>query len=75
MATFKSTLASALAVQEIVEQHYEPGRHDRCKRWVYRNFVRKKFRISERTFFRYLKITPQTPAQADPEDKRQLSLF
>ena len=38
----------------LIAQHYEPGRQDRCKRWVYMHYVYKQFGISERTFYRYI---------------------
>ena len=41
-------------VRSIVEQHYEPGRQDRCKLWVFRNIVARTYPMSERTFFRCL---------------------
>ncbi|WP_018359346.1 hypothetical protein [Porphyromonas levii] len=41
-------------VSKIVEEWYEEGRHDRCKRWVYRHKVFPVFAISERSFFRSL---------------------
>ncbi len=49
----KSTYKRALKVQQLVAQHYQPERQDRCKLWVFRNFVEKEFNISERTFWRY----------------------
>lgn len=55
---FNSTEERARKVRELVGQYYEPGRHDRCKLWVFRNIVDKQFGISERTFFRYLGTPP-----------------
>lgn len=50
------TLERAKLVHDLTYRHYEVGRHDRCKLWVYRHVVSKAFPISERTFFRYLKM-------------------
>lgn len=50
----KNVCLRAKIVQEMVAQHYEQGRQDRCKLWVYRHVVYKVMPISERTFFRYL---------------------
>ena len=50
-----NTAERAQKVRELVARHYEPGRQDRCKRWVYLFVVRKVYAISERTFWRYLK--------------------
>ncbi len=41
-------------VADIVKQHYEPKRQDRCLVWCYRNFVNKLYPMSERTFWRYI---------------------
>jgi len=71
MHKHKSTIARALEIQRIVSEHYEPGRQDRCKSWIYRNIVKKQYAICERTFFDYLSIHPD----AEPDDKRQLKLF
>lgn len=42
-------------VREILDEWYEPGRHDRCKRWVYRNKVLHQIPMSERSFYRCLR--------------------
>ena len=67
----------AIIVKRMVDSSYEAGRHDRCKRWVYRNIVMKVYPMSERTFFRYLRIAEdaEKPVQQQQEDKRQLKLF
>jgi hypothetical protein len=69
----KNTLATAMKVQRMVSEHYEPGRQDRCKLWVYRNIVYPEFPISDRTFFRYLKM--EAGKKEVIKDKRQLDLF
>lgn len=51
-----NTRERAKKVRDIVAKHYEAGRQDRCKRWVYLHIVRKIYPISERTFYRYLGI-------------------
>jgi hypothetical protein len=77
----KSSILRALEVQRLLEEHYRPGRQDRCKLWVYRNFVYPKYRISEGTFFRYLKASEadltSEPAPKAPkrETVKQLELF
>jgi hypothetical protein len=50
----KNTIEKQRLVRELVAQHYEPGRQDRCKRWVYRNVVKRTYPMSERTFYRYM---------------------
>jgi tRNA G37 N-methylase Trm5 len=49
-----NTLKKAKKIKELTLKHYEPGRQDRCKLWVYNNVVKKEYPMSERTFFRYL---------------------
>lgn len=72
----KNMLLRAKMVQDLTAEHYEPGRHDRCKRWVFRHIVSKVYPMSERTFFRYLSmdITDDNSTKKE-EDKRQLKLF
>lgn len=69
-------LKRAKLVQEMTAEHYEPGRHDKCKRWVYLHIVCKVYPMSERTFFRYLSMnTDSIDKPVKTEDKRQLKLF
>ena len=50
------TLNRANEIKKLVGLYYEPGRQDRCKRWVYRNIVKPQTGISERTFYRYMNL-------------------
>ena len=75
-----NTMLRARKVQELTAQHYEPGRHDRCKRWVFKHVVFKVYPMSERTFFRLLSM--DTNAADAPEgekvaefERRQMKLF
>ncbi|MCQ2250030.1 MAG: hypothetical protein MJZ66_02855 [Bacteroidales bacterium] len=56
----KSTIKRAELVKQIVDQHYEPGRQDRCKLWVYRTKILPIFGISLRTFFNYLRLSDES---------------
>jgi len=71
-----NTLLRARRIKEIVDANYEPGRHDRCKLWIYRNIINKKYPISISTFFRYLNIAEgnNNPKQL-LDDPNQLKLF
>lgn len=60
-------------VKTIVREHYEPGRHDRCKLWVYRNFVKPQIGISERTFWRCQ--DEDSSKNECKDDPRQMKLF
>lgn len=59
MATTAYTLRKALLIKKIVDDHYEPGRQDRCRMWVFRNFIIKQYPMSERTFRRMLVIAQE----------------
>ena len=67
---YKNTIERARLINKLVEENYEPGRQDRCKLWVFRNIVRKIYPMTERTFFKYLRIAKQ-----ENQDKKQLTLF
>lgn len=69
---FKSTRRKAEKVKDLVRQHYQPGRQDRCLLWVYRHIVKPDTGISERTYFRYL---VEMEEEAKQEDPNQLRLF
>lgn len=51
---YKSTRQKIEEIRAIVNRYYEPGRQDRCKLWVWRTYVYPRYKISSRTFFRYL---------------------
>lgn len=44
----------AKALQELTAQHYEPERHDRCYKWVWRKYVYPQFGICYHSYLRYL---------------------
>ncbi len=70
----ESTYTRALEIQRLVAEHYQPERQDRCKSWVYRNKIKDKYKICERTFWRYLAVKPKKDEEQNADD-RQLSLF
>lgn len=71
-----NTLKKAMKVRTLVELHYEPGRQDRNRRWVFRNVVVKTYPMSERTFWRYMSLTRDQQMQDDELfDTNQLKLF
>jgi hypothetical protein len=51
-----NTLRRVKEVQDIVNENYEPGRHDKSMRRIYRTIIVPKIPISERTFERYMVI-------------------
>ena len=56
-------------VYRVYEKWFEPGRHDRSKKWIYTHKIEKEFGISYRTFHRYLEtaklIFGENKAQID----------
>ena len=70
----KSTRKKAELIQKMVADNYLPERHDRCKLWVYRNYVQKAIPMTERTFWRYMNMNAEAPEKKE-EDKRQLKLW
>lgn len=52
----KNTIERALLVQALVDEHYEPGRQDRCKTWIWRNVVRHEYPMSLVTYYRLLSL-------------------
>lgn len=56
----KNTMLRAELVYNIVKEHYEPGRQDRCLLWVYRNKVNKVYPMSVATFWRCLRLAERT---------------
>ena len=69
---YNSTKLRAQEVRRLVAQHYEPGRQDRCKAWVWRTIVRPRYGISLRTFYAYLR---EGGDRRPDGDDRQLTLF
>lgn len=64
-----------MKVRTLVELHYEPGRQDRNRRWVFRNVVVKTYPMSERTFWRYMTLTREKMQEENETDSNQLKLF
>lgn len=60
----------AKVLHDLAAQHYEPGRQDRCLKWVWRWHVRSLYGIGYRTFLRYLKA-----AEADTENPPEVLFF
>jgi hypothetical protein len=43
-------------VKKIVDEKVEPGNQQKCQLQAYRNHIADEFFISERTFWRYMKL-------------------
>lgn len=79
---YESTIKRAERVLELVKQHYEPGRQDRCLKWVWRTKVRPELGLSYIGFQTILhrngfyvnerkKLTPEEQAELE---RRQLKM-
>ena len=49
----------ALLISRMVEQYYEPGNQSRCRLWIFRNYIKPVYPMSERTFWRYMGIAKE----------------
>lgn len=59
-------------VWEIVQKWYEPHRHDRSKRWIYRNKVNRIMPMGERSFYRSLARHRERLLKAKEEDEERI---
>ena len=55
----------------ITQQYYEPGRQDRCLRWVWRKHIRDLFHVEYATYLTWLRKERARTQQ----DIRQPTLF
>lgn len=47
-------------IQQLAREHYEPGRHDRSWRVVWRKHIAPVYHIGFRTFMSYMKTNLET---------------
>jgi len=40
---------------DLAQQHYEPGRHDRCYKWVWAKVIREVYDVEYCTFLRWIR--------------------
>ena len=40
---------------EVTELYYEPGRQDRCYRWVWQKYIRDMFHVEYCTYLRWIR--------------------
>lgn len=43
-------------IQELTDLHFEQGRQDRCRKWVWKKFVQPTFGIGYHAYLKYLKV-------------------
>lgn len=56
---------------EITRRYYEPGRQDRCLKWVWRKHIRDLFHVEYVTYLKWLRLERARTQQ----DVRQPTLF
>ena len=66
----------ARVIQEIVRQHYEPERQDRCKAAIWRRYIYPQFGVCYQSFLRYLHTrVPEEGGGSTSPNAAQLELF
>ena len=73
MGFHKNTLRRIELVCNIVRQHYEPGRRDRCYKEVWRRYVYPVYPMCYRTFLSYIGVNVEQEQRRN--NGNQLSLF
>lgn len=46
----------ARIIQEMTALYYEPERHDRCYKWVWRRYINPQFGMCYHSYLRYLRV-------------------
>ena len=73
MGYHKNTLRRIALVRDIVNNHYEPGRNDRCYKEVWRRYVYPVYPMCYRTFLNYIGVN--IAQQTKRNELKQGSLF
>ena len=73
MGYHRNTLKRIDLVCQIVREHYEPGRRDRCYKEVWRRDVYPVYPMCYRTFLNYIGVNVSQERQRAAA--RQLTLF
>lgn len=55
----KGYIRRVAAIKNIAEQHYEPERHDKCWKAVWRRVIYPVYGISYHTFLSYMKVAKE----------------
>lgn len=77
MSYHENTLMRIRNVCEITQQHYEPGRKDRCYKEIWRRYVYPIYPCCYRTYLTYIGINVEKELKSIAEKKNagQLTLF
>lgn len=69
----KNVLKRIAIVQQIMEEHYEPGNQSKSQIQILRNVLMKCYPMSERTLRRYMKVDVKEELEkADPDGQMKL---
>ena len=52
----ENLIMRVLIVQRIVDENYEPENQRKCKRQVFKRYIKPNYPMSERTFWRYMAV-------------------
>lgn len=63
----KNHLLKRRQALEITRQYYEPGRQDRCHRWVWQKHIRDLFHIEYRTYLKWLREERDGTGKLEPD--------
>ncbi len=59
----KGYICRAIAVKHIFEQYYEPERHDKCKKAVWKKVIYPRYGVCYDTFLTYLQVANRAEQQ------------
>lgn len=71
----KNHIRKQLHALTVTEQYYEPGRQDRCYRWVWQKYIRDQFHIEYDTYLRWIRAAKKYRLQQADATKSQLPLW
>lgn len=60
---------------QITRQHYEPGRQDRCYRWVWAKYIRDQFHVGYHTYLTWLQVAREREAARNAGRPSERTLF
>ena len=66
----KNFLKRRAAAVRLANEYYEPGRQDRCYKWVWRKYIRPVYQVEYKTFMLWI-----AAERAKDPDAFQCTLF
>ncbi len=71
----KGYFRRAIAIKELAEQYYEPERHDRCWKAVWRRHIYPRYGICYDTFLTYLQEARKAETSCIESKEQMLPLL